>query len=177
MSIGELIKSIAEQKHVSATELGNLIGCERKNIYKIFEKSSLNTTQLALISKALDHNFFEDIAKDQKLSGIDDPEAIREFQNRMAVSQFVEVMPQVLKKLGKESTICFGGVAELDIPLPDYCLGGYDIEFSLDSLLCDKPNCNFGNAINIRRVKCEEIGIDIDLWQFTNSLTNWMLFS
>lgn len=172
MNIGELIKSVCEEQGISANELADKIYCKRQNVYKIFEKPSIPTAQLGLISKALKYDFFDAISKNIKLSGVDNPEAIREISNRTAVSQFVEVMPRILKKLGKEPTICFGGALAFpdDTALPDYCLGGgYDIEFSVDSFLSEKPNCNFENAIKITRVHCDKINTDIEIWQFKNS--------
>lgn len=172
MHIGEHIKNIAAQKKISAVELGNQIGCDRKNIYKIFQKPSINTAQLGLISKVLNHNFFEDIVKDQSLSGVNNPEAIRELNNRMAETQFVEVMPKILKKLGKEPIIIFGGSLGIEdnIALPDYCLGGYSIEFTVGCFLSEKPNCNFGNAIKFQRINCDGIGIDVELLHFSSGL-------
>lgn len=173
MELGELIKSVAEERNISVSQLAEMIHCNRQNVYKIFKKGNIDTALLGLISKALNHNFFEDISKDPSLSGADDSDAFREITNRMAVSQFVEVMPRVLNKLGKKSVICFGGKFDIpdNIPLPDYCLSAYDVAFSLDSLLSEKPNCNFGNAIDIKRIQCKELNIDFDFWQFKISPT------
>ena len=168
MELGELIKSVAEERNISVSQLAEMIHCNRQNVYKIFKKGNIDTALLGLISKALNHNFFEDISKDPSLSGADDSDAFREITNRMAVSQFVEVMPRILKKLGKEPVICFGGSLNIpdNVTLPDYCLGAYSVEFSLDRLLSEKPNCNSGNAIDIKRIQCKELNIDFDFWQF-----------
>lgn len=171
MTIGELIKSVSEKQKLSASQLAEKIHCNRQNVYKIFGKRAIDTALLGYISKALNHDFFSEISKDFRLSGAEDPEAIRELNNRMAVSQFVEVMPRILKKLGKVPTICFGGVLDIsdNIPLPDYCLGAYNVEFTLDCLMSEKPNCNFGNTIDIQRFQCKELNIDFDFWQFNFS--------
>ena len=69
-TIGQLIKEEVERQGLSAKKFGEIICCERANVYKIYERSSLDTAQLGLISRALNHNFFVDIANNQMLSGV-----------------------------------------------------------------------------------------------------------
>lgn len=42
--------------------LAKKINCDRTNIYKIFQRPSIDTELLARISKALDYDFFLDLS-------------------------------------------------------------------------------------------------------------------
>ena len=42
--------------------LARKINCDRTNIYKIFQRPSIDTALLSRISKALDHDFFADLS-------------------------------------------------------------------------------------------------------------------
>lgn len=166
--IGQLIREEVERQGLSAKKFGEMIYCERANVYKIYERSSLDTAQLGLISRALNHNFFVDIANDQKISGLEDEVALKEIINRMAVSQFVEVVPKVLAKLGVEPAIFFGrplGIPD-DIPIPEYFLSRFDLTFSVGDLLFDKANCNLAQTATVNRITDEATGLQVDLWKF-----------
>ena len=41
--------------------------CDRTNIYKIFQRPSIDTALLSRISKALEHDFFVDLSENIKL--------------------------------------------------------------------------------------------------------------
>ena len=56
--IGRLIHKKIKDDGRKATWLADKIGCERTNIYKIFNKQSIDTMQLQLISIALNTDFF-----------------------------------------------------------------------------------------------------------------------
>lgn len=175
-TIGQLIKKEVERQGLSAKKFGEMICCERANVYKIYERTSLDTAQLGLISKALNHNFFVDIANDQMLSGVEDKNALEEIANRMAVSQFVEVVPRVLAKLGVEPSIFFGrplGIPE-EIPTPDYYISPFNITLSIGDLLYDKANCNLAQTANVQRFTDETTGLQVDLWEFVVFGPNWV---
>lgn len=170
--IGQLIKEEVERQGLSAKKFGEMICCERANVYKIYERSSLDTAQLGLISRALKHNFFIDIANDQMLSGVEDERALKEIINRMAVSQFVEVVPKVLTKLGIEPCIYFGRPLGIpaEIPVPEYFIGNpFFITFSVDDLLFDKANCNLAQTATVNRITDNSTGLQVDLWKFVIS--------
>ena len=57
--IGSLIQSKLKEDGRSAAWLAQKIGCERGNMYKIFDKSSIDTEQLLSISLAIGENFFD----------------------------------------------------------------------------------------------------------------------
>ena len=64
--IGELIKARLEQIERSPGWLARRINCDRTNIYKIFQRQSIDTELLARISKALEYDFFLDLSVEQK---------------------------------------------------------------------------------------------------------------
>lgn len=58
INIGEEIREIVKRQGKSITWLAKQINCSRVNIYKIFERSSIDTNTLLRISDALDYDFF-----------------------------------------------------------------------------------------------------------------------
>lgn len=172
-NIGQLIKEEVERKGLSAKEFAEKISCERTHVYKIYKKAFLDTATLGRISKVLDHNFFMDIAENLKLSGLEDENALQEIRNKMAVSQFVEVVPNVLEKLGVEPTIFLG--RPLDIPkttpIPEYYITPYEnctlfIAFSVGDFLVNKDGCVLSKAAKIDRFTNAEIGLEYHIWKF-----------
>lgn len=166
-SIGQLIKEEAESQGLSAEDLGKMIGCEDKNVYKIFKKTHLNTAQLGLIGKKLNRNFFLDLAKDPELSGVNDPEAITELTQSMAVAQFVEVMPRILLELGIEPYISLGRQVPLDnnVPVPNYFIGNYNISFTVGCHLFEKMDINYRKFMPVERHSFNNPSFTADLWQ------------
>ncbi len=65
MHIGALIKEIFDNgpKTWTATWFAGQLNCDRRNIYNIFARQSIDTELLLRICKILNHNFFADIAK------------------------------------------------------------------------------------------------------------------
>ncbi len=137
-TIGEIIKDEVNRKGLKAEQFGELINCERENVYKIYKRTNMSVLQLKEISKALDHNFFEDIVNNN--IEMEDPEVMRDFYNRRAVSQFMEIVPQVLEDLDVEPTISFGrpkGI-EKDIKIPDFTLTDYFITFTVGETFMER---------------------------------------
>lgn len=56
--IGERIKAIFDARQMKLKDFAEEIGVARQNIYRIFEKDSIDTDLLIKISSVLDHNFF-----------------------------------------------------------------------------------------------------------------------
>ena len=139
--IGDLIQNEVRRQQISVTDFAKMINCQRNNVYNIFERSTIYVDQLALISRKLNHNFFVDIVNDPTLIDIDSEEAIQEMENRRARSQFIEVVPEVLKQLNKQPIISFGQPLELgDVDdLPDFMLTDYFIAFTVGSYMAEKP--------------------------------------
>lgn len=59
VNIGKLIEDELRAQHRSVVWLSKEIGCNRTNIYKIFNRRSVDSELLLKISRALNHNFFE----------------------------------------------------------------------------------------------------------------------
>jgi len=159
-NIGKLIKEEMEKQGMKAADLAKKLCFERTAVYKLFNKTSIDTALLGRISKVLDRNFFRDIANDMSLSGVNDKEAIRDIEDRMAVSQFMEVVPQVLLDMGKHAAIF---IEKNQLNIPSFCIGEYSpiIMFTIGCNLYDLPHIK--KAIPRERVVCytkEKEGID-----------------
>jgi len=59
MHIGNFIEIKAKEKGRSAEWLANKIHCKRRNVYDIYKRTTMDTAQLMIISKALETNLFE----------------------------------------------------------------------------------------------------------------------
>ena len=74
INLGELIKSLVEAKGMSQAQFARLIGIQRQNINKtVFEKSSIDTDLLCVISEVLECNLFDYFKSDE----IDDKKEIK----------------------------------------------------------------------------------------------------
>ena len=66
-AIGELIKEELEHQERSVSWLARKLACDRSNIYRIFQKQSIDTSVLRHISIILNRNFFLDLSEDLDL--------------------------------------------------------------------------------------------------------------
>lgn len=62
--IGQLIQEELLRQERTPSWLARKIHCDRTNIYKIFQRESIDTSQLAHICTALNRNFFNDLSAD-----------------------------------------------------------------------------------------------------------------
>lgn len=136
--IGQRIKEVVISKKITHKEFAELLSVSDNYVFKIYNKSSLDTKFLEIISKALNHNFFEDI-----INGIvemDNSEVLKDFYNRRAVSQFHEIVPEVLEELGREPIISFGRPSGLEkgIKIPDFTLTDYFITFTIGETFMER---------------------------------------
>lgn len=60
--IGLLIKKELERQERSISWFARKIGCDRSNVYRLFQKNSIDTQLLARISVVLSHDFFSDLS-------------------------------------------------------------------------------------------------------------------
>ena len=60
MHIGEAIRKELEKQERTVVWLAEQIPCHRTNVYRIFEKDSIDTRTLMRISDILQHDFFAD---------------------------------------------------------------------------------------------------------------------
>lgn len=74
MHIGKLIREQVDKQGKSAVWLANQLSCSRTNIYKIYDRPSIDTGLLLRISLILDYNFFapysEKIERQQQLMSL-----------------------------------------------------------------------------------------------------------
>lgn len=59
MKIGEKIKEVFESRDIKLTDFADQIGTVRQNLYRIFERESIDTDLLLKISNALNYDFFQ----------------------------------------------------------------------------------------------------------------------
>ena len=57
--IGQLIRAQLKADQRSVSWLAREIGCTRNHVYKIFNKSSLDSDLIFRIAKAMNYNFFQ----------------------------------------------------------------------------------------------------------------------
>ncbi|MBR2103225.1 MAG: XRE family transcriptional regulator [Prevotella sp.] len=56
--IGQIIKKQVAETGKTTVWLSQQLGCHRTNLYKIYEKPTIDTGMLMRISRALNHDFF-----------------------------------------------------------------------------------------------------------------------
>ena len=57
--IGNKIKDVVCKKGMSVSEFGRRINKSRENVYSIYKRKTIDTGLLLVISKVLEHDFFE----------------------------------------------------------------------------------------------------------------------
>ena len=77
---------------MTVSEFGRLIHCERTNVYTIFHRSSIDVELLVRISKALNHNFFEDVMDEYGLTALFSPQLNVHIDLRKCSPQEAEVL-------------------------------------------------------------------------------------
>lgn len=125
-TIGSLIE-IEVRKQMSVTEFAKRICCQRNNVYDIFHRSKIDIIQLKRISEVLGHNFFQDLANDLELIDVEG-----EIAKDKAIAQFYKVVPNILRRMGKDDTIISGSLPdEPDCFVPDFFLPNHIISFTI----------------------------------------------
>lgn len=61
--IGCLIKEELEKQERSITWFARKLSCDRSNVYRLFQKESIDTRLLMRISLLLHHDFFSDLSE------------------------------------------------------------------------------------------------------------------
>lgn len=143
-TIGELIEYEVRKQQMPITDFARRICCRRNNVYDIFKRNKMDIMQLKLISEVLHRNFFKDLSEDVELIN-NVVKSKEEIKKRKIISQFFCVVPDVLQKLGKESTIIFhkpDGFEYKDYPIPDYGLPNYFITFTIGNTLKERVGKN-----------------------------------
>lgn len=57
--IGKKIQEVLEEKNLTVVWFAGELGCSRTNVYKIFDKNSVDCNTMLRISKILNYNFFK----------------------------------------------------------------------------------------------------------------------
>lgn len=65
-SVGILIKKELEKQERSISWLARKLSCDRTKIYRLLQKHSIDTYDLARISILLSHDFFADLSQELK---------------------------------------------------------------------------------------------------------------
>lgn len=68
--IGILIKEELERQERSISWFARKLSCDRSNVYRLFQKESIDTKLLARISVLLGRDFFADLSEDIKDKGV-----------------------------------------------------------------------------------------------------------
>ncbi|MBQ6064866.1 MAG: helix-turn-helix transcriptional regulator [Prevotella sp.] len=66
LEIGDLIRQKLKERKRTIVWLAENLSCSRTNVYKIFDKRSIDTDYLLRISDILDYDFFELYSKELK---------------------------------------------------------------------------------------------------------------
>ena len=67
-SIGSLIKQELEKQERSISWLARKLSCDRSKVYRLLQKHSIDTCDLARISILLSHDFFADLSEELKIA-------------------------------------------------------------------------------------------------------------
>ena len=173
-TIGKLIEEEVRKQGWVIKDFAENICCTRPNVYNIFNRNKMDVAQLELISRVLDHNFFQDLAENPALACASDPEVRKDLQNRRAVAQFFDVMPKVLRNLNIETSIVKPILKnEFNDPLPDCGFSDYAIVFTLGEQLRDRFT---DDRLGFFEIQTEAVrgNHTIDLWH--NKVThNWFV--
>ena len=157
-TIGDLINEEVRRQGMPVTKFAKEINCQRNNVYDIFNRSNMDIDLLKRISKVLGVNFFQKIADDLDLV-CEEADNVNQ-QEQKAVSQFLDVVPKLLEKMGKNAAIFMGNPCPLDIDsdcLPDFSLPDYSISFTFGKTLEERMKANSYLSFEVVRknVGCE----------------------
>lgn len=157
-TIGDLINEEVRRQGMPVTKFAKEINCQRNNVYDIFNRSNMDIDLLKRISKVLDVNFFQKIANDLDLV-CEEAENVNQ-QEQKAVSQFLDVVPKLLEKMGKNAAIFMGNPCPSEIDsdcLPDFSLPDYSMSFTFGKTLEERMKATSYLSFEVVRknVGCE----------------------
>jgi hypothetical protein len=107
--IGDIIKRTLRQKNITVIEFASKINCTTGNVYKIFQKHSIDTNLLTQINKALGENLFLHFVAENEVIGLEgiglrSSELISTLKDLKTVATWIEEEKEKKKqkrKLGK----------------------------------------------------------------------------
>lgn len=80
--IGQIIRTAVKNKKITVTDFARSINCTTRNVYKIFDKESVDTGLLEKIGRSLNQNFFVHYLKSEDVDKL-----CKEKSNAIALSQ------------------------------------------------------------------------------------------
>ena len=75
LHIGELIKKVVRTKNVKVEFLAKKLDMTQNNVFNIYKRESIGTSELLRLSEVLDYNFFVDLANQSMMVDAQTPEA------------------------------------------------------------------------------------------------------
>lgn len=164
-TIGKRIENEVRKQEWDITKFADAICCKRNNVYNIFKRNNIDIQLLARISKVLKHNYFKDLADAPELAELTVKESEKDKSNINAVSQFFEVMPGVLTRIGMRNCITFNKsemTGENSVAFPDMILPGYLVCFTIGKRWIDKANILKNPLFTVQTLKSpDNVPIDI----------------
>lgn len=148
-TIGSKIKDLVYKKGIPIPQFAEMINCSRKHVYKIFDRNTMDIQQLAIISKALNYDFFKDLSENYDLAQpVEESEEERAKQK--AITQFFEVVPDLLKKMGYDASIFFGKPLddEKKLPMFDFIITPFNITLTYGETYEQRANGFFGDVMD-----------------------------
>lgn len=118
LHIGTEIRKRAKKKGMRTETMAKLLNVSTPNVYKIFERKSMDTDLLARVCEVLDFNFFTFYAKRFRTEMESDALDLCRMENAMLrdVLKEKDELYQILK-MGKTSTAPTRAVAEKPAPV------------------------------------------------------------
>lgn len=141
ITIGSMIEDEVRKQQIDVADFARRINTVRNNVYNIFKRNSINIELLQRISKALNHNFFEDLSKDYSLA-LPPKLSEKEINRLQAINNFLEYVPNALERLGEEASIIIAPKYGFDenVPVPDFFLTKFNITFTIGQTYEQKCN-------------------------------------
>lgn len=139
MNLGESIKKQVKAKRIRVTDFAKMLNCSRGNVYKIFDKDTVDIEQLKRICRILSYNFFEDLAiqvREEQKRGFDcDGTKDGYYQ------YFFDNVPKILDRFDEVTTFVMLDKKvfskERDV-VPDIGLSDYPITFTFGDKMRDR---------------------------------------
>lgn len=100
--IGNVIKQVFSKSKMKVTEFAEILHCDRSNIYNIFNRKTIDTDTLWMLSKIFKHNFFEyyNMAyKEQFPDQVEEPAATYNIVKKRTIMMQVELTEEEYQEL------------------------------------------------------------------------------
>ena len=101
--IGKIIQETVRLKGMDVTEFANKINYTRRNIYKIFSKSSIDTDLLKKISKVLGENLFLKYVSTEEIASLQ-PNEVKAEEVMVAIKSLeAKIISNSVQKTNNQS--------------------------------------------------------------------------